>query len=61
MLSVFTGRIRIPVRGTCLIQKATALAKPFSLGFQKFCCDFCNPKAVVCKHVPDVGSTVNTW
>lgn len=29
MLSVFTGRITIPVRGTGLIQKVTALAKPF--------------------------------
>lgn len=30
MLSVFTGRITIPVRGTSLIQKAAALAKPFT-------------------------------
>lgn len=30
MLSIFTGRITIPVRGTCLIQKATALAQPFT-------------------------------
>lgn len=30
MLSIFTGRITIPVRGACLIQKATALVKPFT-------------------------------
>lgn len=30
MLSTFPGRITISVRGTCLIQKVTALAEPFT-------------------------------
>lgn len=30
MLSTFPGRITIPVGGTCLIQKVTVLAEPFT-------------------------------
>lgn len=32
-MSIFTGRITMPVRGTCLIQKVSA---KLSLGFQSF-------------------------
>lgn len=57
-MSVFTGRITMPVRGTCLIQKVSA---KLSLGFQEFWCNSYNPKFVVCKHVPNMGSMVNKW
>lgn len=57
MLSNFSGRITIPVRGTCLIQKVTSLAEPFTEGV------VISATSKVCyyKHVPNVGSMLNTW